>query len=301
MRRTHRMTMTAALVVGLALAFTACSDSADPSDTELTADATNDIGNAQSDEVDESVGALTLDASGGPSPLRASFFVPAGPFRPRYGACATVDNTTDSDSDGAPDAATFTFALPACSFTNFRGGTLEVTGAVVVSDPTPTSSDFAYHVALDDFRFHYTNPAASLGYTATRNGTHALTADAASASLSNDVTTVRSVTGRSDATISHNTLLTFTPDQGESLHRGQPLPSGTFSLSGMLIWSRIGRSHTFTVTTVTPLRWDATCTTDRKISAGEIHWALSNGSYIKMAWTACGVDPTREFVPASGT
>jgi hypothetical protein len=58
-------------------------------------------------------------------------------------------------------------------------------------------------------------------------------------------------------------------------------------------------SRTFTVTTVTPLVWDATCTTDRKISSGETHATLGDGSYIRTVWTACGVDPTRTFVPAS--
>jgi hypothetical protein len=300
MRRTHHVIPTCALVAGLTLALTACNDSASPSDTGFTADFTNDIGAAQADELDESVGALTLGASG-PSAVRASFSGPAEAFRPQHAACATVDDETDSDGDGTPDEATFTFTLPACRFTNFRGGTVEITGTVVMSDPTPDSPGFASRAALDDFRFRYTNPDASRSYTATRNGTRTLAGDAASASLSNDVTTVRSATGRPDATIRHNTMLTFTPDQGATLQRGEPLPSGTFSLSGTLTWRRSARSHTFTVTTMAPLRWDATCTTDRKISAGEIHWVRSNGSYIRMVWTACGVDPTREFVPASGT
>lgn len=53
-----------------------------------------------------------------------------------------------------------------------------------------------------------------------------------------------------------------------------------------------------TVTTVTPLVWDAACVSDRKISSGETRATLGNGSYIRTVWTACGVDPTRTFVPA---
>ena len=41
---------------------------------------------------------------------------------------ATVDDQTDTDGDFQPDDATYTFALPACSFTGFRGGRLDVTG-----------------------------------------------------------------------------------------------------------------------------------------------------------------------------
>ena len=36
-----------------------------------------------------------------------------------------MDDLTDTDHDGAPDHATFTYALPACRFTGYRGGTLE--------------------------------------------------------------------------------------------------------------------------------------------------------------------------------
>ena len=57
-------------------------------------------------------------------------------------------------------------------------------------------------------------------------------------------------------------------------------------------------SRTFTVTTVAPLVWDASCTTDRKIASGETHATLGDGSYIRTVWTACGVEPTRTFVPA---
>ena len=84
-----------------------------------------------------------------------------------------------------------------------------------------------------------------------------------------------------------------------TLALGQPLPNGTFTKSGTLTWTRGILSHTFTVTTVTPLVWDASCTTDRKIASGEIHWTLPDGGYIKTVWTGCGIDPTRSFVRAT--
>jgi hypothetical protein len=57
--------------------------------------------------------------------------------------------------------------------------------------------------------------------------------------------------------------------------------------------------RTFVVTTVAPLEWDASCTTDRKIVAGEIHATLGDGSYISTTWTGCGKDPMRMSVPVS--
>jgi hypothetical protein len=302
MRRTQWATMASAVAGSLlVLGIAACSDSTNPSSssTPLTATEANDIGAAEADEVDQSVDALTLDGltSGGAVQSAASLLVlHRGPIG---SGCATVDNTTDSDDDGAPDAATLTFALPACSFTNFRGGTLELTGEIVLSDPTPTSADFALQAELNDLQFKYTNPDATRTYTAVRNGTRTLSGSAAGASLSNTITTVRSRPGHPDATISHNLLLTFTPAEGQHLALGQLLPDGTFTKSGTLIWSRAGVSRTFTVTTVDPLVWDASCVTDRKIASGEIRATLPDGSYIKTVWTACGVDPTRTFVPAS--
>ena len=70
----------------------------------------------------------------------------------------------------------------------------------------------------------------------------------------------------------------------------------TFVRSGTFTWSRGAVSRTFTVTTVEPLVWDASCTTDRKIASGETHATLADGSYIRTVWTGCGEDPTRSFV-----
>jgi hypothetical protein len=282
MRRAQRATTVGTLAgILLLLAVTGCRDSTNPSgSTTLSAAETSDIGGAEADEVDQSVEALAVEGT------------------TRW-QCATVDNTTDTDGDGAPDNATFTFAPPACSFTGFRGGELEITGTIALSDPTPASLDFAFQATLTDLQFKFTSPDASRTYTALRNGTRVLSGNAAGASLSNTITVVRTVPGRPVTTVSHNLLLSFTPASGESLALGQPLPSGTFTRSGTFIWSRAGASRTFTVTTVDPLVWDASCTTDRKIVSGETHATLSDGSYVKTVWNGCGSDPTRTFVPAA--
>jgi hypothetical protein len=272
----------------LALAVCACSDSTtSPSGGTISSTDASDISLAESDEVEQAAGALTTPASVGvESPTAPS-------------SCATVDDQTDTDGDFQPDDATYTFALPACSFTGFRGGRLDVTGTITLSDPTPSAPDLALVATLTDFTFTFTSPDQTRTYSAVRNGTRALTGNAQGVSLSNQVTVVRSRPNRADATVVHNLLLSFTPNQGQSLAFGQPLPNGTFTRSGTFTWSRGQRSLAFTVTTVSPLVWDASCTTDRKISSGETHATLDDGSYIKTVWTACGVDPTRTYVPAS--
>jgi len=278
--------MRRALWIALVLAVAACGDSTtSSSDATLSASDTDDIGFAEADEVEQAAAALT-------TPAEQSLLVPGG-----HG-CATVDDATDTDGDFVPDHATYTFALPACSFTGFRGGSLDITGAVTLSDPTPDTPGLAATATLADLTFRFTSPDQRRSYTAVRNGTRMLTGNAQGASLSNQITVVRSRPNRADATVVHNLLLTFTPAQGESLAFGAPLPDGTFERTGTFTWSRGARSLAFTVTTVTPIVWDASCTTDRKISSGETHATLEDGSYIKTVWTACGVDPTRTYVPA---
>jgi hypothetical protein len=298
MRRTHWATMASAVAGSLLiLGMTACGDSTNPSgSTVLSVSETNDIADAAADEVDQAVGSITTEGAAFSVAGRQSataFYAPPG------SGCATVDNTTDTDADGAPDDATFTFALPACSFTGFRGGTLEITGTINISDPTPAGADFNYLATLTNFQFKLTSPNLARTFTATRNGTRALSGNAAGVSLSNNITLVRSVPTRADATISHNLLLSFTPAAGEILALGQPLPNGTFTKSGTFTWSRGNLTLTFAVTTVDPLVWDASCTTDRKIASGEIHATLADGGYIKTVWTGCGQEPTRTFVRAA--
>jgi hypothetical protein len=275
-----RWTPVARLVGGgmLALALGGCSNSGAPSGGDIIPSAeVQDIGEAAADEVDLGVAAVVSPAAG----------------------CAEVSNTTDSDGDGAPDEATFTFAPPACSFTGYRGGTLEITGTIVLSDPTPTAADFAYQATLNDFTWTFTSPGGGDSFSAVRNGTRALTGNADGLSLTNTITVVRTYPVRPQGTVSHNLLLQFTPAAGETLERGQPLPDGTITKTGTLTWSRNSRSRTFTVTTVAPLVWDASCTTERKIASGETRLTLADGGYVRVVWTGCGENPVRTFVPAA--
>jgi hypothetical protein len=301
MHRTRWATTASTIAAGLLVGLAACSDSTNPSGgATITAGETNDIGEAVADEVDQAIGGFTIEGAeaGNASVQSATAFSVGGVF-PEGQGCATVSNTTDSDGDGAPDNATYTFALPACSFTGFRGGSLEITGTVDLSDPTPDSPDFAYAATLHDLQFKFTGPQGNFSFTAVRNGTRVLSGNAAGASLSNTVTVERTFPLRQPATVTHNLLLTFTPAEGESLALGQPLPNGTFVKSGTFTWSRGSVSRTFAVTTVEPLVWDASCTTDRKIASGEIHATLGDGGYVKTVWSGCGVDPVRTFVRGS--
>ena len=292
-RRHVRARLAWAALVGAAF-LGACSDSASPTGTSagVQQDAL-DLGEASADETE-----LALDALGGVnaalSLVSRTTDIPAV-LMP---LCATVSSTADTDGDGIRDNATFTYALPACSFTGWRGGTVELTGVIGISDPDPAPS-FAYLLTYDNFRWQYTAPNTVDSWSATRNGSRTLTATASQLSLSNQVSIVRTFAHRGDATAAHNTLLVFTPDAGSALVRGQPLPSGIAVKSGQVTFSRNGSVRSFTVNTVTPLRFDASCTTAPRISAGEIHYELSDGSYLKVLWGGCGQRAVRTWVPIS--
>jgi hypothetical protein len=280
----------------------ACSDPTTlPSDTPsaVQQDAL-DVGTASADETELAVDAL----NGVNDALAMSLMAPATgtsqltTLDSRLPFCATVSATADADGDGIRDNSTFTYALPACSFTNWRGGNVELTGVISISDPDPAPS-FAYLLSYDNFKWMYTAPNTVDSWSATRNGSRTLTATASQLSLSNQVSIVRTFARRGDATVAHNTLLVFSPDAGATLVRGEPLPSGTAVKSGQVTFSRNGNVRTFTVNTVTPLRFDASCTAAPRISAGEVHYELSDGSYVKVLWPACGQAAVRTWVPVS--
>jgi hypothetical protein len=261
----------------LMLALAGCGDSSDPTPEGMTEAETSDVAEALADEGDQSLESL--------------------PFH-RYD-CAELSGDDDSDGDGTPDQATLTFALPACAFTGFRGGRLEITGSIVVRDPTPLVADLSWQTTLTDLTWRFIAPSQRFSYTAVRNGTRALTGSAAGFSLGNTITVDRTYPVRAPSTVSHDLLLAFTPAAGQSVAAGEPLPDGTFTKSGTFSWSRGGRTRTFVVTTPAALEWDASCPTDRKIVAGETRATLSDGSYIRTVWTGCGEEPTRTFVPAA--
>jgi hypothetical protein len=279
------------------------SDTTSPGSAELSSAAAADAGAASQDEMEQATESFTV--AGALDPAGAAFSSASlSSGSPAFVSsflqnCASLSSETDTDGDGAPDNAVFTFALPACHFENFRGGTLDLTGTITLSDPTPDAADFAWHAVLADFTFKVTN-AQSETFTAVRNGTRDLTGNANGLTLANNITTVRTASGHPSVQVTHNLQLNFTPAAAGTLVVNEPLPSGTIGSTGTLTFVRGSDSRTFTVTTPTPLQYDASCSGPRRarIRAGEVRWTLPSGAYVSVVWTACGVRPTRTFVPA---
>jgi hypothetical protein len=90
----------------------------------------------------------------------------------------------------------------------------------------------------------------------------------------------------------------FTPETPLALN--QALPSGTLDVEGTLNWTRGTESLDLTVSTETPVHYDAGCTSDtRRFDAGEVRVNGTFGEvtgYVRIRWSECGKDPEVRFI-----
>ncbi len=289
-----------------ALGLAACSGTTTPSTTSggPTSSQMTEIGLASSDELDASLSAMTLTDE-----LSPIGFAPATPTMSPVALgpgmlpmCATInpDPPIDSDGDGIPDDATITFDC----HRDVHGGTFSHTGEFRIQDTNPDNA-FDMDQTLTNIVWQFTDATGAQTFTATRNGTRSRSGTANGASLSEDLTIVRQRPGHPDATIHRAGTVTFTPAEGSTLAMHMPLPSGTFTVEGSQSWDRGDEHFSFTVTTVTPLAYNAGCTlTHQRIEAGQLRFdATVNGhtGYLLLTWTSCGMPPTREWVEVQAT
>ena len=72
------------------------------------------------------------------------------------------------------------------------------------------------------------------------------------------------------------------------------------TVSGTVGWSRDNESFDLTITTATPLHYDASCdATGQRFDDGELHVSGTFGEtpgYVRIVWEDCGDDPGIEFV-----
>jgi hypothetical protein len=271
----------------LAVALGACGDSTDPDDDPLPDNAATAVGLTVRDNVEAS-----LDA-----------FFPARllqPFStgPADDPCVTPSSSAETDGDGVPDDATYTFTAPPCRYTGVRGFTLDVVGQLRIVDPVPDTAGFGANISLTGLRFSLSAEDTDQNYSVVRNGTMALTGSPAALELATDLQVQRTFTGLSDASAEHVWTVGFDPET--SLQINQPLPSGSVTVSGRVGWSRSSENFDLTITTATPLHYDASCeVTGQRLDDGELRVAGTFGEtpgYVRIVWENCGDDPGIEFV-----
>ena len=269
----------------VALCLAACGSN-DNNDTGPAAELTASVGAVSGDEADAALNAMSLPTQ--LAPVGTSAGAP----------CATPSSTTDSDGDGIPDDATWIFTAPPCRFTGYRGGTLDVVGQLRIQDPSLGAAGFGYAATLTALRATVTtggnNPET---YSVTRNGTRSLDGTVAELLLTADLQVIRTFTGLPDAAVDEAWTARFTADT--PLQINQPLPSGTLDINGTFGWIRGSETLDLTITTPTPIHYNAGCNNTRRFDAGELHAAGSfdgTSGYVRVRWTACGAEPEIKFV-----
>jgi hypothetical protein len=282
MRRPHIPPARGA-ALALLIALAGCGDSTDNGNDPSAA---TDIGEMARDEVEASLDAFTIPTM-------------VAPLGTGGAGCGSASSTTDTDGDGVPDDATITFTAPPCRFTGVRGATLDVVGQVRLQDPAPSAAGFGYEATVTALRFTLTGDDSNdPSYSVTRNGFRTLTGSTAGLDLTADLQVVRTFTGQPDGAIDQQWTVTFDPES--PLQINQPLPSGLLDVSGSLAWTRGAESLDLTVTTPTPLHYDADCSdTPQRLDEGELRAdGTFDGTpgYVRVRWTECGRDPEIRFV-----
>jgi hypothetical protein len=276
------------LALGAFAVVAACGDSTDPDDDPLPDNAATAVGLTVRDNVEASLDAF----------FPARMLQPLG-TGPVDDPCVAPSSSTDTDGDGVPDDASYTLTAPPCRYAEVRGFTLDVVGQLRIVDPAPETAGFGADIALTALRFSLSAEDSDQNYSVIRNGLLNFTGSPAGLELTTDLQVLRSFSGLPDAAAELLWTVRFDPEA--TLQINQPLPSGSVTVAGTVGWIR-GSSESFdlTVTTVTPLHYDAGCdATGQRFDDGELRVSGTFGETpgaVRIVWEACGDDPDIEFV-----
>lgn len=302
------------LAAGAAIALAGCSDSATAPGAAavgLSPAEVDEITVGFEDDADLSVDALfhggTLNAFNDMTPAFSWF--PGVP--PRMGPvvdCLVIEPLPpeDPDGDGIPTRLALRFDPDPCVLGRGRTA-LEFSGSITVVDPVPDVAGYDVDETIDHLGFAHTLPNGR-AITLVRNGTRGVRQDTGNNRLTavERLTSSHTTPGRAFQEASVDWTLTF--DGDDAIVFRQPIPSGSLTIEGD--WSFANQTHNrmFNVTTVTPLRYDATCSAVRPIlrfSEGQIRKTLMRDgvarAVITLTWTGCGVEPTRKVSRPDGT
>jgi len=203
----------------------------------------------------------------------------------------TPNPWADTDGDRVPDDVTLSFTLPDCSITLDRG-TFELTGSIHITDPSAT--EFGIRVVFTDLQHKLTRASGAFALSRL-NGARQALRSGAGFSLIDSTTADRESSEHGAAQLAKAWALSFVTDANQTVAHDRHLPSGDLSVAGKTTWTRNDVSHSFTVSTPTPLHHDATCTTRPTFTSGELIVVKTgpDGTVtIHVVFNACGVDPT---------
>jgi hypothetical protein len=281
-------------VLSLAVVFAACNQTPQGNSVPSTAE-TDAVSASINDEVMASTSTLTLENGLQALSLSNSARVQAG------GGCITVNPNpvVDTDSDGVPDSATYTFDCssdrPLYAFST--KGTLQV------SDPSSDAGTWGFD-SQSDLTHTTTNKLRGITVTEARKGSRSPRKTGDQVSQSHNITVTRTVNTDPSATITNLWNLTFSATTPGSITMGSPLPAGSIVIAGNYGFSKNGMNRTWTLSTTAPLQYDPSCDNPLMIVGGTLRATLSgpNGNgFLEVMYGACGTEPvvTRNFTPAA--
>ncbi|MGH7675517.1 MAG: hypothetical protein ACREMV_09620 [Gemmatimonadales bacterium] len=293
MRAELRLALRAAMIAApLTLGLAACGrEAAGPDTAPLDQTEALLIGQEIAAEVQDIAGSFEPDGVLGP-------VFPALALHPlASGLCVTFDpaDPDDADGDGVPTELTVTFD---CSFSS-REKTVELTGTVLITDPSAT--DFG-------FRFEFTELRHRVTYgehvrLRQLDGVVQLVRSTTELSIIDQTTTRQESSGRDPVVIAKDWDVHFIVDEGLSFDGWRRLPSGTLTINGSMVRTRGERSFALEVETVVGLHFDATCEADQKFDGGQLLVTKTGGDRsgtVQIDFTGCGEEPVVTFLPPPG-
>lgn len=287
-----------AVALACALGLSACdSSTSEPTTYPLNAQSAQSVGAAAASTADLALLAVNpmvptfgdgfplLFAAGRPLAPGIALSPPAG--APPEG-CPTPSNLTDTDGDGVPDDATWTYTSDLCSEVDEDGNRNVVTGSIGLSDPGLTAG---YDLDFNDLTSAYFQAGATTPIAHLRlNGQWGLRGTSDALTLDQHYNFALTLDGHT--TVLANTLDVAFDAAAGNIAWGVPLPDGTLSIDGQWQVTAADRAHQLVLNTLTPLAYDDAC---GGFVGGALQ-AFGDGGMVTVTWTACGVYTT-EFVP----
>lgn len=296
MKKLFKFNLSAALLCGLVLSFSACNQNNTTDD--LSDDDLQDLGSTVISETENAASSTSIsDAITGVGGLN----IPVSEIQTRSnqtralptGCLTIIGSKTDSDSDGVPDSITYVFDEAKCiqNVPNIRGGgTQTLDGQIKLEDTSPNVSDRSYRQTLTALKY-VRDPALKPKFTETRDGTREV-AQAGNTSLTktHNITLVRQVNLRAKVTLVNKMAFVYQVSGAGTIDLNQALPAGTFTLTGsneFTVGNKISR--VFTTSTQAALVYNPSCESQR-IVGGELRLTTPK-TEIKIVFQACGTEP----------
>ena len=279
-----------ALCAALALAalLVACPQGDTPD--ELTPDDQEDYSGGYVSDVEHSLDGISLDET------ISVVSVPNEGVQPQSlevqglpSGCGTPSNNTDSDGDGIPDNATFTYDPLKCVQTLFGGGTRTLSGTVTIQDSSSTGFGYIETSDLTLIR----RPSSGPTVTELRKAVATLEGNESQVVKTFNTRLDQTVQGRKTSTYVNKHSYTF-KTTGAPLRFKQPMPAGTVNITGSSDWF-IGtrRIRQFGVSTPVPIQYDPACRASRLVGGQQV--LEQPRSKVTITYRTCGTPPKIEF------